>query len=60
MNDENKTYECLNCGGKLMGWLLSTGANNNNCKWNYYYECHKCGYQNNLAKVTNDRKCTCA
>lgn len=42
---------CLHCGNPLPREIKVTGAHHESCPWNYYIECQKCGYQNNLAKL---------
>ncbi len=52
--------KCLTCKSPLpRDDIRSTGLHDPDCLWNYYIECPKCGYQNNLAKLLKIWECTC-
>lgn len=43
--------KCLHCSAPLPREIKVTGVHHESCPWNYYIECEKCGYENNLSKL---------
>jgi len=46
-------FNCFGCGEVFRAEIQATGVHKKNCLWNYFVECNKCHYQNNLAKYAS-------
>lgn len=51
MKPHRITPLCLGCGEQLPREIRATGIHHPSCPWNYYIECPKCHYQNNVSKL---------